>query len=123
MTLNRNTEWCLLIHHKYIKPILEKKKIWEVRTQPLFVVGERIGLGDTTSRLVEGYACIVAIKKMTVKEMMKHNDEHFANDYIEKQWKNREWLYALVLSKVESNTQEEAYPTSHGNPKVRLTKP
>jgi hypothetical protein len=69
-------EWCLLIQDKYIKLILEKKKIWEVRTQELFRKGERIALGNTKSKNVEGYATVAEIKKKTVPEMKEHNDEH-----------------------------------------------
>ncbi len=57
---------------------------------------------------------------MSVAKMKKNNDKHFANDFIDNHWKNRKWLYAFVLSEVERNPKKEHYPSSHGNPKVRL---
>lgn len=80
-------EKCLLIHDGYLKLILDKKKTWEVRTQQLFTIGERIALGNIEHKLIEGYATVSDIKKMTVDEMKKHNDKHFANDFIDKRWK------------------------------------
>jgi hypothetical protein len=114
-------EWCLLTHDKYINLILNGKKIWEVRTQELFEIGERIALGNTKSKLIEGYATVSDIKKMTVPEMKKHNDKHLANDFIDKRWKDRPLLYAFVLSDVEPSLEGKAYPRSNGSPKVRLT--
>lgn len=113
-------EWCLLNQEKYLNLILRKKKTWEVRTQQLFKIGERIALGNTKTRQIEGYATIKDVKKMSVAEILKHNGKHHASDFIDKRWKNRKWLYVFVLSKVEANAKKEAYPPSHGNPKVRL---
>jgi hypothetical protein len=121
MTLNRGVEWCLLIHDKYIRLILDGKKVWEVRTQQLFEVGDRIALGNTASKLIEGYATVSDIKKMSVAEMKKHNDKHLANDFIGKRWKDRPCLYAFVLTDVKSSSEGLAYPRSNGSPKVRLT--
>jgi hypothetical protein len=118
--VNNVVKWCLLIKDKYIKLILSGKKIWEVRTQELFKIGESVALGNTKSKKIEGYATISEIRKMTVPEMKKHNDKHYANDFIDKRWKDREWLYALVLSDVKPNPKQEPYPPSHGNSKVRL---
>lgn len=88
-------------------------------------MGERIALGNTDSKKIEGYATIAEIKKMAVPEMKKHNDKHFANDFIDRRWKDREWLYAFVLSDVESvpAMKQERYPRSNGNSKVRLKQP
>jgi len=86
-------------------------------------LGERIALGNTKSKKIEGYATITEIKKMTVPEMKKHIDKHYANDFIDKRWKDREWLYALVLSDVKPNPKQEPYPPSHENSKVRLKEP
>ena len=58
MAVNSYVEWCLLIHDKYIKLILDEKKVWEVRTQELFGKGDRIALGNTASKLIEGYATV-----------------------------------------------------------------
>ena len=118
-------EWCLLIKDKYIKLILDKKKIWEVRSQTFgFKEGERIALGNTGSRMIEGFATISEIKEKTVPEMMKHNDKHFANDYIIDKWKNRPCLHAFVLSKVKRIPVKEQirYPSSryNQNPKRKL---
>jgi hypothetical protein len=115
-------EWCLLIKDKFIKLILDGKKIWEIRTQKLFKTGERIALGSTKTKNIEAYATIAEIKKMTVPEMKKHNDKHYANDFIDKLWKDREKLYAFVFSDVKRNPNPKPYPPSTGNPKVKLTR-
>lgn len=112
---------CLLIHDKYIKLILSQEKTWEIRTKRLFSVGERIALGNTKTKLIEGYATVADVKKKTVAEMMMFEDRHFANDFIAKRWSDRSWLYAFVLSDVESASKKERYPPSHGNPKVPLS--
>jgi hypothetical protein len=82
--------------------------------------GERIALGNIKSKNVEEYVTIAEIKKKTVPEMKGHNDKHFANDFINKRWKDREHLYALVLRDVEREPNPYRYLPSHGNPKVRL---
>ena len=87
-------EWWMLINDGHLKLILSQKKIWEVRTQELFKIGERIALGNTDSKKIEGYATVADVKKMAVTEMKKHNDKHHANDFIDQRWKDREWLYA-----------------------------
>jgi hypothetical protein len=112
--------WCHLIHDKYVKLILNGQKTWEIRTQKLFNQGERIALGNTGTKLVEGYATVSEVKKMTVPEMMRHNEKHFANDFILQRWSDREWLYAFVLSEVTVNPFGVPYPHSYGSPKVRL---
>lgn len=112
--------WCLLVNEKYLKLILAKKKTWEIRTKPIFAVGERIALGNTKTKLIEGYATVVDVKKKTPNEMKRYNDKHFADDFIDKHWSDRPWLYALVLAEVECKPMKQAYPSSHGNPKVRL---
>jgi len=71
-------DWCLLIKDKYIKLILSGKKTWEIRTKKLFKTGERIALGNTKTKNIEGYATITEIKEMTVQELKKHNDSHQA---------------------------------------------
>lgn len=112
--------WCLLVHDKYVKLLLSQRKVWEIRTQKLFKEGEKIAIGNTKTKLVEGYAVVSDIKKMTVPEMLKYNDQHFANDFIIERWGNREALYAFVLSNVTENTFKRPYPPSHGSPKVLL---
>ncbi len=67
--MQNRVDWCLLLHDEYIHLILEGKKTWEIRTQPLFEIGERIALGNTKTKQIEGYATIADIKKKTVPEM------------------------------------------------------
>ncbi len=112
--------WCLLFFDKYLKYVLSGQKTWDVRPQKLFEKGERIALGNTKTKLIEGFATVSEVKKLTVSEMKKHNDKHLANDFIEKHWKNRKWLYAFVLSNVTRNPNPLPYPRSHGSSKVRL---
>ena len=113
-------DWCLLIHGKYVELILAGKKTWEVRPLSLFKKGERIALGNTDSKCVVAYATVCKIKKMTVAEMKQHNDKHFANEFIDKHWKDRPFVYAHVLAEVEPLNQKLTYPRSYGSPKVRL---
>jgi len=115
--------WCLLVHDIYIKAILNHQKVWEIRTQRLFDEGERIALGNTRTRLIEGFATISEIKKLHVAEMKKYNDKHLANDFITKRWNDRPWLYAFVLSQVINNPNPVSYPRSYGSPKVDLNQP
>jgi hypothetical protein len=115
--------WCLLIHNEFINLIFSGKKTWEVRTQKLFKEGERIALGNTKTKLVEGYADISEVKKLTVQEMKRHNDQHFGNDFISERWSDRDWLYAFVLANAKRSYGYERYPRSNGSPKVRLKYP
>jgi hypothetical protein len=119
-----DAEWCLLIHDKYIRLILDRKKVWEVRTQRLFEIGERIALGNTKTKLIEGYATVSDIKKMSVAEMKQYNEKHLASDfidgYVSKRKKPVEHLYAFVLTDVVANVKVKAYTPSNGFPKVRL---
>ena len=92
--------WVLLFVDKLLRLVLEKRKVWDVRSQRLFSAGERIALGDTKTKLIEGYATVSEVKKLTVAEMKQHNDKHLANDFIEKQWNDKPWLYAFVLSEI-----------------------
>ncbi len=113
-----------MIHDKYIKLILDGKKVWEVRTQQLFKIGERIALGNSKTKLIEGYATVSDIKKKSVAEMKQYNDKHlasdFIDDYVSKRKKPVKHLYALVLIDVINNCERKAYPRSNGYPKVRL---
>jgi hypothetical protein len=115
---NSNVEWCLIIKEKYLKLILDNQKVWEIRTQPFFEVGDRIALGN--SGFVKGYATVSEIKKKSVAEMKRYNEKHLANDFIEKRWSTKPFLYALVLSGVERSSEGLTYARSYGNVKVRL---
>ncbi len=112
-------EWCLIVREKYLNLILNRSKVWEIRTQPLFDTGERIALGYAGH--IGGYATVSEVKRLTVREMKKHNRLHLANDVIEKRWSKRPFLYALVLSEVTRNFRNSTYPRSYGSAKVRLT--
>jgi hypothetical protein len=115
--------WVLLFVDKLLRLVLEKRKVWDVRSQRLFSAGERIALGSTKTKLIEGYATVSEVKKLTVAEMKQHNDKHLATDFIEKRWNDRPWLYAFVLSEITSNPNPKPYPRSHGSSKVKLEQP
>lgn len=114
--------WCLLVKGKYLELILKKAKVWKVRSQKLFNAGDRIALGNTGTRLIEGFATVAEVKKLTTSEMKKYNDKHLANDFIEERWNDRPWLYAYVLSDVIRHPTQVRYPRSYGGSKVDLNR-
>ncbi|MCW3998925.1 MAG: ASCH domain-containing protein [Candidatus Bathyarchaeota archaeon] len=113
-----NVEYCLIIKKKYLNLILDGLKVWEIRTKPLFQEGDRIALGY--GGVVLGYATVSEIKKKTVLQMKRYNNKHLANDFIEQRWRDKPYLYALVLTKVEPSSDRLTYPRSYGSVKVRL---
>lgn len=79
-------------------------------------------MGNTDTRLIEGFATVVEVKKLTTAEMKRHNNMHLANDFIEERWNDRSWLYAYVLSDVIRHPTGVRYPRSYGGSKVNLNR-
>jgi hypothetical protein len=75
----------------------------------------RIGLGNTKTKLCEGYASIVDCIEMTVEELKKHNNKHHANEFFEEYVKGRKTLFVWILEEVETAKNPGKYSYSTGS--------
>ena len=105
---------CLKLDDEWVNLILEGKKVWEIRTKDT-KIRERIGLCNIKTKRVVGYATLTDSVKMSVAELLKHNDKHQANDFLKEYGKNREFLYAWVLKDVEKEPNPKFYAPSRGS--------
>jgi hypothetical protein len=105
---------CLKIVDKWVTLILSGNKTWEIRRKNT-KIRERIALGNTKSKCCVGYATIADSVEMTVEELKIHNDEHQANDFLDKYAERRETLFAWVLEEVEVEKKPMRYAHSTGS--------
>jgi hypothetical protein len=84
---------CLKIDGEWANLILAGKKTWEIRRRNT-LIREQIALGNMKTNCVVGYARIVDSFEMTVYKLKKHNDEHQANDFLQKYANGRKTLFA-----------------------------
>ena len=105
---------CLKIDDKWIKLILSGKKTWEIRRTNT-KTREKIALGNTKTKNVEGYATIADSFEMTFEELRKHTDKHLAFYFLDKYGKGRDTLFAWVLKDVEIEKNPKPYSFSTGS--------
>ena len=116
--MTRTQERCLKIDDKWVNLILSGSKIWEIRRTNT-KIRERIALGNTKTRCYVGYATLIDSREMSIEELKKHNDEHQANDFIDryakgrKGQKERKTLFVWVLKDV-IKTKPKRYSPSTG---------
>ena len=110
---------CLKINDKWVALILSGNKTWEIRRTNTKIRG-RIALGNTKTMCYVGYATLIDSVEMTIEELLKHNDKHRANDFIDeyakggKKRKERKTLFAWVLKDV-CKTKPKRYTPSTGS--------
>ena len=105
---------CLKIDDKWVTLILSGRKTWEIRRRNT-LIRERIALGNIKTKHVTGYATIVGSIEMTIEELKKHNDEHQANDFLDKYAKCRKILFAWILADIRVETKPKPYSHSTGS--------
>lgn len=105
---------CLKIKAKWINLILNGKKTWEIRRTNT-KIRERIALGNTNTKQVEGYANLVRSFEMTVKELKKHNHKHRANQFLDEYAREKETLFVWVLSDIKRELEPYSYSYSTGS--------
>ena len=103
--MSRKVKRCLKIDDKWVNLILNGSKTWEIRRTNT-KIRERIALGNKKTKCYVGYATLIDSRKMAIEELKKHNDEHQANDFIDKYAKGRKGqkerknLFAWILKDV-----------------------
>ena len=105
---------CLKINDRWLRLILEGKKVWELRRTNTNFRG-RIALENTKTKNYEGYATIVNSGELTIEELKKHNDKHQANDFIDDYARGRDTLFAWALKDVEIEPIPKPYSYSTGS--------
>jgi hypothetical protein len=105
---------CLKIKDEWINLILNGKKTWEIRTQNT-LIRERIGLGNTKTKLVAGYVTIVDSIEMPIEQLKKYNDKHQANDFLDSYAKKSKTLWAWKLTNIEVEPKSIPYSYSTGS--------
>jgi hypothetical protein len=105
---------CLKIDDKWVSLIINGDKTWEIRRRNT-KIRERIGLGNTKTKQVVGYATIVDSVEMTVEELKKQNDKHQANDFLDKYARGKQTLFAWVLKEVVLEPRPKFYSYSMGS--------
>lgn len=90
--------------------ILSGKKTMEVRSQNANIIGLKIGLGNSKTRNVEGYATETEKIKIPFKDISKYEGEHKATVWLLPQYKGRKFVYGYRLSNVEREFNPFPYP-------------
>jgi hypothetical protein len=105
---------CLKIDEKWVNLILTGRKSWELRRRNTNI-REQIALGNKEIKRVVGYAKIVDSIEKTLEDLKKHNDKHYANDFIDKYANERKTLFAWVLEDIQIETEPKFYTYSTGS--------
>jgi hypothetical protein len=66
-------------------------------------------LGNTKTKLCEGYANIADCIEMTVEKLKKQNDRHLANEFIDEYAKGRKSLFAWILEDAKTEANPKPY--------------
>jgi len=102
----------LKIQNVWIRKILSGEKTMEVRSRRYGVLGQRIALGNSGNRLVEGYATVQEIIKIPLKTIPEHAGRHLATNWLFQRYGNKETLYGYCLTNVSKETKSFWYPKS-----------
>jgi hypothetical protein len=105
---------CLKMEDKWINLILSGKKTWIIRKTNT-KTRERIALGNKKTKKVEGYAKIADSFEITLQELRKHEDKHYAFHFLDKYAKGRKSLFVWVLKDVEIEFNPKPYTFSTGS--------
>ena len=102
----------LKIQDKWLRMILSGKKTMEVRSQNFNIVGLKIGLGNSRTWNVEGYATVTEKIKIPFSEIMNYQNEHLATlqDFKELGYDKKEFLYGYRLTNVTRESNPFPYP-------------
>jgi hypothetical protein len=105
---------CLKIEDKYVRLILEGKKTWEIRLRPNSI-SERIAIGSTKTKKVEGYVNLYPSQKASIEQLLAHPEKHQAGEFIVPYAQGRSFLYYWPVSKPEVETEPYPYSFSTGS--------
>ena len=72
-------------------------------------------MGNTKTKKYEGYATITDSIEMTIQELKKHNDQHQANDSIDKYADGGKTLFVWILGDIEIEPNPKPYSFSTGS--------
>jgi hypothetical protein len=105
---------CLKIEDKWVNLILNKSKTWEIR-RGNSKIREQIALGNMKTKRVVGYAKIVDLIEMTVRDLKKFNSKHRANDFLVKYADGRATLFAWILENIQVEPNPKPFSSSTGS--------
>jgi len=101
----------LKIQGRWVKLILDGQKTMEVRGQKYKVVGQRIALGNSDTKKVEGYATVEKVIEISYFDVPKYHSQHHATGWLMSQW----WkgsFYGYVLKDVKKEPSPFLYRKS-----------
>jgi len=104
---------CLKINDKWLKLILEGKKTLEIRKTHCHVT-ERIALGNTKTKKVEGYAMVTSSQELSINWLRKLGHKHQANDFLEHYANGKSSLFAWEFGGVTVEPNPYPYSFSTG---------
>jgi hypothetical protein len=99
----------LKIHDVWIRKILSGEKTMEVRSRRFNVLGQRIALGNSGNRLVEGYATVKEIIEMPLAKIPKCESKHLATKLLLQRYVDKETLYGYYFTDVRKESKSFEY--------------